>query len=49
LQGILRTVQHLHLGVFTHKELIWTFDFKFGVHKVETIYIPSNQMEDFID
>jgi hypothetical protein len=42
-------MQHLHLRVFTHKELIWTVDFRFGVQKVETIYIPSNQVQDFID
>jgi hypothetical protein len=29
--------------------LIWIFNFKFGVHKVEPIYIPSNQVHDFID
>ncbi len=49
LQGIQCTIQHLHLIVFTHKELIWIFNFKFGVHKVEPIYIPSNQVHDFID
>jgi hypothetical protein len=49
LQGIQCIVQHLHLEVFTHKELIWTVDFRFGVHKVEIIYIPSNQVHDFID
>jgi hypothetical protein len=40
--------QHLHLEVFTQKELIWTIDFIFGVHKLETTYIPSNRMWDFI-
>jgi hypothetical protein len=27
---------------FTHRELIWIVDFRFGVHKVETTYNPSN-------
>jgi hypothetical protein len=31
-----------HLGVLTHMELIWIVDFKFGAHKMETMYIPSN-------
>jgi hypothetical protein len=39
----------LHLEVFTNRDLIWTIDFKFGVHKMETTYILSNQVEDFID
>jgi hypothetical protein len=34
---------------FTHRELIWTINFKFGAHKVETTYIPSNCVYDFID
>jgi hypothetical protein len=34
---------------FIYKELIWTIDFRFGTHKVETTYIPSNWMQDFID
>jgi hypothetical protein len=42
-------MQHPHLGVFTHKELIWIVDFRFGAYKVETTYKPSNQMQDFID
>jgi hypothetical protein len=44
LQVIQRIMQHLNLGVFTHKDLIWTIDFKFGVHKMETTYIPSHQL-----
>ncbi len=42
-------MQHPHLKVFTHEELIWTVDFRFGVHKVKTTYIPSNQLQDFIN
>jgi hypothetical protein len=36
-------------GVFTHKDLISNIDFKFGVHKVETTYMPSHKLQDFID
>jgi len=35
-------VQHPDLGDFTHRDLIWTINFKFGAHKVKTTYIPSN-------
>jgi hypothetical protein len=42
-------VQHLYLVVFTQKELIWIVDFRFGAHKVETTYIPSNRVQDFIN
>ncbi len=49
LQGIQQRVQHPHFKVFTHMELIWTIDFRFGVNKVETSYIPSNQVQAFID
>jgi hypothetical protein len=49
LQGIQHTMQHLHLKNFTHRELIWTINFRFGAHKVETTYIPSNRVHDFID
>jgi hypothetical protein len=49
LEGIQHTIQHPHLKVFTHRVLIWTINFRFGVHKVKTTYIPSNQMQDFID
>ncbi len=42
LQGIQHTMQYPHIGVFTHRELIWIVDFRFSAHKVETTYIPSN-------
>jgi len=42
-------VQHPHFKVFTHMESIWTIDFRFGVNKMETSYIPSNQVQAFID
>jgi hypothetical protein len=42
-------MQHPHLGVFTCREFIWIVNFKFGVHKVETTYIPSNWMQNLID
>jgi hypothetical protein len=37
------------IGIFTCMELIWNFDFKFGGHKIKTTYIPSNQIQDFIN
>jgi hypothetical protein len=40
LQGIQRTMQHLHLEDFTHRELIWVVNFRFGAQKTETTYIP---------
>jgi hypothetical protein len=44
LQAIQCTTQHSHLGIFAHIELIWIADFKFGEHKVERTYIPSNRV-----
>jgi hypothetical protein len=49
LQGIQFVVQHPHFGVFTQKELIWIIDFNFGTHKIETTYILSNWVQDFIN
>jgi hypothetical protein len=49
LQGIQCIVQYPHLGIFTHMELIWNVNFRFGGHKVKTTYIPSNQFQDFIN
>jgi len=45
-KGIQHIVQHPHFKFFTHKGLIYTINFRFGAHKVETTYIPSNRVHD---
>jgi len=49
LQGIQCVMQDPHFKVFTQQELIWIIDLSFGRHKIETTYILSNRVQDFIN